>query len=209
MARKGYERISQREYGRRLGVSNETIRKAIEAGKINKGWDKKEAKILFEKANEEWGNIYLAPEPGVAELTQHIQPYSPDKPQATKPQGQRPPVDPDDTQAAAISELENFNLNSRTPFADALRFEKIAKARLAELEMNKAIGTLVVKDAVYKELFAFGQEVRQALLVVPDRCIDAVLAAKNRSEAHSILSKEIHEALEKLTSPRLDFEPRQ
>lgn len=209
MGRKSYERISQREYGRRLVVSNETIRKAIEAGKINKGWDAKEKKILFEKANEEWGNIYLKPDEGVQEVISHLDKVLSDQKNS---QGSKDAKiknsEAKDTEAEAIAELENFNLNSKTPFAEALRVEKVAKAKVAELEMKEKIGELVNKDIVYKELFKFGQEVRQAVLAVADRCIDSVIAAPNRSESHNILTKELHAALEKLTNPNLDFQPR-
>ncbi len=218
MGRKGMERVSQREYARRLGVSNTAVANAIEDGKIVKGWDKKAKKIIVGKANEEWGNIHLAAnQEHLNEQQEIIKGVHSYNPEATRPepapkkieQSQKPKLEPDDTFAEAVLELENFNLNSKTTFAEALRVEKVAKAKMAELELKKAMGDLVVKDEVYKQLFAFGQEVRQAILVVPDRCIDAVIAAKNRSEAHNTLLKELHEALEKLTSPKLDFQPRQ
>jgi len=211
MARLPQERVSQREYARRLNVSNTAVSKAVEEGKISKGWDKKTKKIIVEKADAEWGNLHRHVEPDVSEITARIKPYDPEQIEQPKPKAEikKLKVDPDDTETQALIELNDFNLSSKTPFAEALRVEKVARAKLAEIELNKAIGLLVVKDAVHKQLFAFGQEVRQALLVVPDRCIDSVIAAKNRSEAHNILSKELHEALEKLTNPKLDFEPRQ
>lgn len=201
MGRKGFERVSQREYARRLGISNEAVRKAIEAKKIVKGWDEKEKKIIVEKANEEWGNIHIqANEEANAnqnEALVRIQSYMPNQ---GKPPGKKN-QDPDDTQAATLEELANYEFEKKTSFAEALRVEKVAKAQIAVLDYKEKITELVNKGEVYRKLFAFGQSVRQAMLAVPDRCIDALIAAQSRAVAHKILSEEIHEALQKLATP--------
>lgn len=204
MGRRALEKVSQREYARRLGISNEAVRKAVEGGKISKGWDKKEKKIIVEKANEEWGNIHKHVEPDVSEITSRITPYDPDKQESNpaKTPQKIPSYDGDeDTQAGAFAELEEYELalSNKAPFAEALRVEKVAKAKQEVLQLREKTGQLVRKDEVYKQLFAFGQSIRQALLVVPDRCIDEILAAPNRAESHAVLTKYIHEALLKLS----------
>lgn len=201
MGRKGFEKISQREYARRLGVSNEAVRKAIAAGKISKGWDKVNEKIIWEKANEEWGNIHkqanAESEAAEAEARKRVQSYSP----PPAPRGKR--QDPEDTEEDALSELNEFALTvaSDAPFAEALRVEKVAKARQEVIKLRELQGSLVNKSEVYKQLFGFGQSVRQAALAVPDRCIDEVIAQPTRAEAHQIMTKYLHEALEKLSDP--------
>lgn len=190
-----------------LGVSNETVRKAVTGGKIVKGWCKKEQKIIVEKANEEWGNTYInnnaEVERNETEARSHFAKVTQEPPQAkAKPQAkpQRPPIDPEDTEAAALLELEDFGLHSKTPFAEGLRVEKVAKAQLAVLELKEKTGELVSKAEVYKQLFAFGQAVRQAVLAVPDRCIDEILAAPHRAGSYVVLGKYLHEALETLAN---------
>jgi hypothetical protein len=199
MGRKPLEKVSQREYARRLNLSNEAVRKAIEAGKISKGWDKKEKKIIVEKANEEWGNLFIkVNEENAAvenEAIKNFQSAFPEKPQGKKF------IDPEDTQAGAFGELEQFELavSSKAQFAEALRVEKIAKARQEIIRLRELTGELANKAEVYKQLFGFGQSVRQAVLAVPDRCIDEILASPTRAEAHIVMTKYLHEALEKLS----------
>jgi DNA-binding transcriptional regulator YhcF (GntR family) len=48
--------LSQRKYAKTIGVSYTTVNKAIAAGQIRKGYDKKSKKIKVWVANEEWGN---------------------------------------------------------------------------------------------------------------------------------------------------------
>lgn len=84
-------------------------------------------------------------------------------------------------------------------YEDAQLQEKIAKARMAELELLEKEGTLVAKDMVDSELFAAAQEIRNALLVIPDRIIDQVIAESgNRNKAHGIIYNAIADELEKL-----------
>lgn len=110
---------------------------------------------------------------------------------------------PEDTEAETLQEIMEFELavSSKASFAEALRVEKVAKARQEIIKLREATGELVNKEEVYKKLFAFGQSVRNAMLAVPDRCIDSLIVASNRATAHQILVKEIHDALEKLTTP--------
>lgn len=84
-------------------------------------------------------------------------------------------------------------------YEDAQLQEKIAKARLAELELLEKEGVLMQKAVVDSELFAAAQEIRNALLVIPDRIIDQVIAESgNRNKAHGIIYNAIADELEKL-----------
>lgn len=83
--------------------------------------------------------------------------------------------------------------------AQAQLKEKIAKARIAELELKEREGTLVQKAVVDGELFAIAQEIRNALLTIPDRIIDQVISeSKNRNKAHNTIYTAIASELEKL-----------
>lgn len=208
MGRQAYERISQREYGRRLGVSNETVRKAIEAGKVSKGWDKKAGKIVFELANEEWGNTYLnqikdgaAAEADAIKRVQGFEPPNPTpapkKPQAKKPQDEEMSDEEAMDIAAGLGDPSKLDLTMQ--FAEAVRREKVYTQAIKGVEYAEKVGKLVNKGEVYRQLFGFGQSVRSAVLAVADRATDELLAAPNRATAHQILTQYLHEALTKLT----------
>lgn len=66
------------------------------------------------------------------------------------------------------------------------------------LDFQRKRGSVVEKAKVYAALFEVGKEIRLALQSIPDRVVDAMLAANNRTEAHAILAREIHEHLERI-----------
>lgn len=79
--------------------------------------------------------------------------------------------------------------------AQALRL----KIQSDALDFQRKRGALVDKQKVYAGLFEIGKEIRLALLSIPDRVVDAMVAAPNRTEAHNILTREIHEMLERIS----------
>lgn len=208
MGRTAYERISQREYGRRLGVSNETVRKAIEAGKISKGWDKKEKKILFEAANEEWGNTFLnqlsageAAEADAIKRLQTVPDPAPKKPQAKQQQKKKPVEEMTDDElmdeAAMFGNPSELDINM--PFSEAVRREKVYQQAIKGVEFAEKTGKLVNKGEVYRQLFGFGQAIRKAIEAVPDRATDELMTITNRAIFHQTLTKYLHDALTKMT----------
>lgn len=66
------------------------------------------------------------------------------------------------------------------------------------LDLQRKRGALVDKAKVYSALFEIGKEIRLGLQSIPDRVVDAMLAADNRTEAHAILAREIHDHLERI-----------
>lgn len=179
MARKGYEKISQREYARRLGISNEAVSKAIREHRIVKGWNKKEGKIIVEHADKEFGFMWR--ETNVSELVD-------DEPAQNNPSGK-------------------LTLNGNSSFSEARRVKEIMQAQLIALDLQQRKGELVNKEIVYKQLFTFGQNIRSSFLAIPDRTIDNILASKSRAEAHNLLTNALHEVLEALTkTDNLNFQ---
>lgn len=191
MREEGSERISQREYAKRLGISNEAVSKAIREGKIDKGWDREEGKIIVEYANKEWGALHM--KTNVSRLLQ-------------QEPGEEGPSSAD---WASPGKKGGLTLTNESSFADAKRVREIIHAQLAALDLKERKGELVKKEEVYKQLYAFGQQVRIAVMTTPDRIIDTLLAAKNRMEAYTILSACLLEALEGLTNVEFDFSPKQ
>lgn len=186
------ERISQREYAKRLGISNEAVSKAIREGKIDKGWDRLEGKIIVEYANREWGALHL--KTNVSQILQQEPGEEWQSPADWQPAG---------------GKKSGLTLTNESSFAEAKRVREIIHAQLAALDLKERKGELVRKEEVYKQLYAFGQQVRIAIMATPDRGIDAILASKNRAEAHNILSSSLQEALEQLTNVEFNFSPKQ
>jgi hypothetical protein len=174
------ERISLREYGRRKGVSDTAVRKAIHAGKIVEGVVKdKSGKpwIIQEIADREWSSNHNP----VYERT-----VKSGKPNAAAVAQKEP-------DAPGVPES-----GGNATLAAAKRAKAVFDAKLAELSFKEKSGSLVRKDEVYRALYAFGQSVRSAIQAVPDRVIDDVLSAGSRNEAHLLLQKALDEALLKL-----------
>lgn len=199
MARPSLERVSQREYARRLGISNELVSRAVIEGRISKGWDAKAKKIIVVKATEEWGALYM--KTNVSQLLQQ-EPGEPPPPVSPKPATNKPTSN-------YSGGGRSMQLSNESSYAEAKRVKEIIQAQLAALDLKERKEELVKKDEVYKQLFAFGQGLRVALSALPDRVLDLVLASKGRIEAYQLLSGEIHSILEGITQLDFDFTPRQ
>lgn len=171
MGRKGFEKISQREYARRLGVSNEAVSKAVREGKIKTGWSAKEKRIIVEKADKEWGLLHKNTD--VSSI-----------------------LDPDDAPAPRPRSEAKIQLNAETPFVEARRINEIIRGQIQALELKKQQGLLVSKDEINNQLFRLGQQLKSNIMNLPDKVIDNILASKSRAEAHLLLTNELHGALE-------------
>lgn len=182
MGRTGYKRVSQREYAAYLGISNEAVSRAVKDGRIKKGWDSKAAKIIVEHADMEFGLLHK-------KTTVPIEPLPGEDPPQQTP--------------------GSLQLSGNSSFGEAKRVREIIQAQLAALDLKERKGELVSKEEVYKQLFAFGQQIRAALMAIPDRIIDNLLASKQRADAHNLLTGEIHSALENLTKTDFNFQGRQ
>jgi DNA-binding transcriptional MocR family regulator len=166
------EKISIREFARRLNVSDTTIHKAIRAERIVKGYTEGAGRksIDYEIAKREYNST-----------------ASPTR-ENRKP---RPEANSEAAQAVIpFGEDDPASLN-----AERLRKIK-AEADLKELELKERTGALTSREEVYRELFAIGKELRVALVAIPDRVIDDLMASANRNEAHGILLRAISAVLE-------------
>ena len=185
--------ISIREFARNLGVSDVAVLKAIKAGKIVKGIDysnPKRPKVNPKVAAEEWGRNWDPTRASAQPLRERFEPtkakpISVDKkPKVDAVAGKTPPGSTDGESGRSLAEIKRQTAEVRL--------------RLDALELKERMGQLVDKDAVYRALFAAGQEVRTALQAIPDRVIDDVLAARSRNESHQVLYNAIADALEML-----------
>ena len=195
------EVISQREFGRRLNVSEGTVRKAIDAGYIVQGRITKDSgkpALIYEIALQEWNNSPAglqaeekrkgpAPTPKVTTTVKNfVQTKS-----ESQPDQKAGPVKPIFDPEAAAAKKEILK-DKQTQVK--LRIQKEA------LELQRLTKKLVDKEIVYRELFEFGKSIRDNIMTVPDRCIDELRNAKSRHEAHKILTDYLTEALRSLSA---------
>lgn len=173
--------VSIREYARSKGVSDTAVRKAIKSRKINAGYDAATKKIIPEIADREWGDTII-------QVTPEAEPKPKPAANAANPEPGAQEITGD-----------GIFLDKDETYAEALRKDLIIKANLNALKLRMKEGEVVEKSRVYKELFAFGKQIRLRFQSVPDRVIDDVLAAPGRNEAHLILFNAITDILEELT----------
>ena len=88
-------------------------------------------------------------------------------------------------------------------YEEAQPREKGAKAKFAELELQEKEGALVERALVEAQLFAAGKELRDALLAIPDRIADIVMAAGDRTTVYNTIYDAIAAELQKLADIQL------
>lgn len=182
------EYISVREYSRRRGCSDTAVHKSIERGFILESALKRDISgkirgINPELADKQWASTFKptkAKNPKLAEAFANVK--------------QDPPV----VEPEPDAEFQPRGKNAST--AKAQQMEAAYKAALRKLEYERKSGQLIPKDLTYRTLFALGQEIRTSLQAIPDRVIDEILAAPTRNDAHTVLTREIHEVLSRLSS---------
>lgn len=172
--------IPIREYARKKGCSDTAVRKAIAAGKIVKGVIKEEGKrplIDPDIADKEWGKTF---NPNYVSNPKLKKQFANEDDEDDEDEASEPKPDGD-----SIAQIKR-------------QHAKI-KAQIDFLELKKMQGQLVEKDAVYRNLFAAGQEMREHFLSLPDKLIDNIMAAGTRNDAFLILYDGITAVLENLT----------
>lgn len=176
------EKISKREFARRVGVSETAIRKAIKDGRIVKGYDPegKRKSIIYEVALEEYSANH---DPVRATIK---------KPKTRKPKPEAlQDIQADAEVAVAVEDDGQLHIDFNKSRAEKMAYE----AKIKKIEYNQKQGLLVERDAVYKALYSKGKEIRTALEAIPDRIVDDVLASQTRNEGHSLITKAINEVL--------------
>lgn len=184
------EKLSIRQFAKLVGVSDVAVGKAIKTGKIVKAIDwsnPKRPKIDPILAVKEWGRN-TDPSSGRSDKINDTM--------EVVPKGKK--VSPTE-KYEVVRETEPQPAHGGRSITEIKRQTAEVKLRLAAVELKQKQGQLVDKDLVYRSLFAAGQEMRTAMQSIPDRCIDNIMAAQDRNEAHTILYNEITYALERLS----------
>ena len=171
------EKATMRQYAKMCDTSHQTISTAIQKGRISKGFDESENKIIVDIADREWGLAFRAKkinEKMKKEVSQDRL---------------------DDLSDIPVSEIV---ISPEDSSFDADRKMTIIKAQRELLKLKTESGELVNREAVDNELFNFGKEIRTAFQAIPDRIIDQIISL-DRNAAHKMLSESINDVLEKLS----------
>lgn len=189
------EIISQREFGRRVGVSEGMVRKAIDNGWIIQGRTTRPSgtpAISYEIALEEWkaspGGIQAAAKNPNA-ILQSVK-------RTPEPKAETPAADPIKPAALFDPELaaEKAKIIKSKGMSQQISIQRAA------LALQKEQGKLVDKEQADKQLFEFGQMLSESILTVPHRIIDQVRTADRHTGLHLMLN-ELKQALRGLDKP--------
>lgn len=170
--------LSIRAYAKEKGVSHVAIKKAIDSGKITKGYDSTKKKIIPDIADREYGF-----EVSIRKINERI----------------KESISQKDLDLYSGVEVMDIQILPEDTAPEADRKQKIIKAQLDLLKLKTLSSELVNKEESYKEMYSFGKEVRMSLQAIPDRIIDNLITM-NRNDAHKLLTESINEALIKLTN---------
>jgi hypothetical protein len=92
-------------------------------------------------------------------------------------------------------------------YEESLRRKEAAKSRLMELELAEKEGSLISKINVYNSLFDAGKQIRDALLSIPERVTDEIIASvENRTKVCNIIYDAISLELERLSEINKKYE---
>ncbi len=199
------EKVSIREFARRLGVSDTAVLKAYKAGKIKKGIvyppDGGRPYVLPIIACQEWGKN-LNPDSGNNEhLIQNIENLNSKKqpPKSLKIESKK-------QKDISEEDIESTpNVDEGQTLTEAKRVEAVYRAKLLRLEFLQKEKELVPTREVNKQLAEAGIRIREAIESVPNKAIDNILAQPGRNEALIVFNKAIKEVLEKLALGGLEI----
>jgi hypothetical protein len=167
--------VSIRAFAKMVGLSDMAARKAIKSGNIKKG-------VTYNQS----GDPCIYPTVAAREWGKDIIPTGNEAPE---------------TDAQDEADAANYadGIPDSTSKSEADRMIAVYKAKKARLEFLETEGNLVDKGLVYSLLYDFAGEVKSDLMNVPDRIIDAVLAAEGRNAALILLGNELSSALDRLS----------
>lgn len=215
-----YKSISYSHFARLTGTSEGAVRKAIVRGSISKGVDLSLKKINAYIASDEWGKEILPEFSGVkktvkppivktivkAEKQPVKKPISEKPTTAKKPKKEAETIEEiyDEIMSEKLPKAKADDLDDETvseelddviPKTEAERITSVLKAKILQITYAEKKGQLVPIDKVNSVLFGYGQEIRNAVEGITNRCIDNILATDTRHEAKRILDDEIYKTL--------------
>lgn len=222
MAKQDTQFLSINAYAKLIGVNEKAVRNAVRDGKIVKGYDPDRKKIIKKFADKEYGHLHLVPKarPGVskekraekieAEKSEKVVPNSDVKPvkkevvkKIAKSPNKSEKMDPessdesDDFKGDFTYEelLLKIPVTPDLSYTEATKRREIIQLALDKKKLEELQDVLVRKQLVEKALFAFGNQLKKALLAIPARIMADVKNAPTDVEAINIMTEEINETL--------------
>ena len=196
--------VSGRELARLTGQSEGAVRKARDRQSIIKGLTS-DGKYIPLIASEEWGKPILPEFLGAKKKP--VKKEVSVKPIVLKKQKKEPEtIDEifDEIMSEKLPAAEADDLDDETvsaelddviPKTEAERITSVLKAKILQITYAEKKGQLVPIEKVNSVLFGYGQEIRNAVEGITNRCIDNILSTETRNEAKRILDDEIYNTL--------------
>lgn len=186
-------RLGIRAYARHReerGLSGGTpaaIRKALKAGRIQAV----DGMIDPEEADAAWGdNTNVAKVRPKSERT-----IVPSETVEIPPAATRDPEAESGTASARAVEIEGGAGVDGSTFMDHKARRELAEAQMAELELRKMVGELVLAKDVERETFNVFRTLRDRLMVIADRLAPVVAAESDAAKVHAQITAELRIAL--------------
>ncbi len=189
------EQISQRELGRRLGVTDKAIRKGIKAGRLEGlvGHDDRGQPVIRDAAAAvlAWTSTSRR---GGADPVRGPSPQQGDAPAPPVPSApsvgviEPMPPGPDAPSSGAT-------VISATTLVEAQRLATVERARKLALENDITEGKLVSVQGASKESFDGARTIREAILNIPARIAGELAAEADPVRVHIMLEAALRQAL--------------
>jgi hypothetical protein len=100
-------------------------------------------------------------------------------------------------------------MNTPGTLQDARRRKELELASLRELQLKERQGELVSRLAVERLMFATARTCRDNLMNIPDRVAGQCASLRDQQQIHVLLTKEIEQCLEDLSSGKPNGSARQ
>ena len=193
--------ISIRAFAKKVNVTEGAVRRAIAEGKLHGGYDEEQKKIILSKAiKSAWAqsNLVVKPKAGVSRK-KVIDKLNTNTPAETTENENLP--DPEIADAEDV--IKSIKITKDMPLNKAMQYREIVGLAMDKIKLQKEQGVLVEKAEVERTLFAFGTELKRAIMDVPKRVTRDIMVAPNEVEATNILTEELTQVLLKLTDIKI------
>lgn len=215
--------MSKLAYANYLGINEKSVRNAIADGKIVKGWDVEQKKIKVAEADQEFGHLHkiATAKPGVSKAKRAARVVEGPKSKATavkpdrknsgnKNSDKSDDEEPnysfdnsqdfiDDTFAQLGDTYEELLLKipvtSDLQYNEAVRRREIIQLAMEKKKLEELEAVLVRREMVEKILFSSAITLKKALMMIPARIADEILAATNKVEVMNVMTAEINSVL--------------
>lgn len=87
-------------------------------------------------------------------------------------------------------------------YKNAATRERVAKARLAELELAEKAGNLVRRDEVETAVFGLARQAQEALDAIADRLSTQLAAESDPARVHQLLSEDVRRVMQQLAEAK-------